>query len=326
MADSCRSAAFQFEGPGLIVHGGAWDIPSDALADHRDGLRSAIEEGRRRLQEGATAVTVVTETVAALEAHGAFDAGCGAMLNREGRVQLDAGVMDGATSRYGSVMAVEHLRHPVRVARCLLEHGEGQVCMLAGDGAERFAANQGFDRIANHELVCDREQARYAGRRAKKEDDRYPSESFRPGVQAGDLGHDTVGCVALDHDGHLAAATSTGGTPFKLPGRVGDSPLPGAGFFAGDHVAVSSTGWGEAIAAVVLAHSVARDVEEGAHPRAAATDRLNALHAQIRDPDGEGARAGLIVLDRTGRGTWAHTTPRMARATWHTEGSVWLDV
>jgi beta-aspartyl-peptidase (threonine type) len=325
MADSCRSGAFQFKRPGLIVHGGAWDIPDDALPEHRDGLRTAIDEGRRRLEAGVEAVAVVTETVAAMEAHGAFDAGCGAMLNRDGCVQLDAGVMDGATSRYGSVMAVEHLRHPVRVARCLLERGDRQVCMLAGDGAERFAERQGFERIANDELICDRERERYARRRAE-EHEQHPSESFRSGHRAADLGHDTVGCVALDHEGRLAAATSTGGTPFKLPGRVGDSPIPGAGFYATDHVAVSSTGWGEAIAAVVLAHSVARDVEAGADPEAAATKHLKAMHTRIRDPEGDGACAGLIVLDRHGRGAWAHTTPRMARSTWHTEGSVWLDV
>ena len=307
-------------GPALLVHGGAWDIPDAVVRDHRDGLREALGVGRQLLRDGGAALDVVTETVAALEAHGAFDAGCGAMLNQDGAVELDAGIMDGATLRYGSVMATQRVAHPVRVARRLLADDRGQARMLVGEGAERFADAEGFALVDNDALVCERERARYE--QLRTEADRVvPSRSFRP-----QAGHDTVGCVARDANGRLAAATSTGGTPFKPPGRVGDSPLPGAGFYATEGAAVSATGWGEAIAAVVLACRTADAVHGGATPEEAARARLLHMHDCVDDPDGEGATGGLLVLDADGHGAVAFTTPRMARAGWHAGGEAWVAV
>lgn len=324
------SASFQMKGPGLLVHGGAWDIPDAACAAHREGLRGALARGRSVLTSGACALDVVTEVVAHLEAHGAFDAGCGAMLNQDGRAELDAGVMDGATYNYGSVIATQKIRHPVRVARRLLDAGRGRVRMLSGAGAERFAEAEGFPLIENSALVCERERARYRRLRAAA-DSFHPSASFLPGAtgeapEASAGGHDTVGCVARDHHGNLAAATSTGGTPFKPPGRVGDSPLPGAGFYATEHAAASATGWGEAIAAVVLSSRAVDAVERGEAPEAAAHDGLLTMHRRIRNPDGEGATGGLLVLDATGHGAYAFTTPRMARAGWHAGSTAWVDL
>jgi len=323
-------------GPGLLVHGGAWDIPDVVLEAHREGLREALACGQRLIEVGRPAVDVAVETVACLEAHAAFNAGHGAMLNRDGRVQLDAGVMDGSAARYGSVMGVEHVRHPVRVARRLMEAGCGEVCMLMGRDAEAFAVSEGFARVDNDVLVCDRERDRFERlRRELKERPRTDSSrSFlpspvRPGARMGPgarmEGADTVGCVARDARGRLAAATSTGGTPLKPPGRVGDSPIPGSGFYATEHAAVSSTGWGEAIAGVVLAHGVAGEVERGEDPEQAATARLADMQRRIANRDGDGARGGVIVLTPSSA-AWAYTTPRMARGAWSAGAGAWVDV
>ena len=319
-----------FRGPGLLVHGGAWDIPDAALDNHREGLREALACGQRLIEAGRPAVDVAVETVACLEAHAAFNAGFGAMLNREGRVQLDAGVMDGSAARYGSVMGVEHVRHPVRVARRLMEVGRGEVCMLMGRDADAFAVSEGFARVDNDVLVCDRERDRFERfRREMKERSRADSSrSFlpspvRPGARM--EGADTVGCVSRDARGRLAAATSTGGTPFKPSGRVGDSPIPGSGFYATEHAAVSSTGWGEAITGVVLAYGVASEVERGEDPERAAAARLADMQRRITNQHGDGARGGMIVLTPSSA-AWAYTTPRMARGAWSADAGAWVDV
>jgi beta-aspartyl-peptidase (threonine type) len=260
-----------------------------------------------------------------MEAEGTFDAGCGAMLNQDGEAELDAGVMDGGTLGYGAVMATQHLGQPVRVARRLLAEGEGRVRMLTGDGAERFAEAQGFDLVPNQRLVCDREQRRYEKFRDQV-GPAHPSASFLPGAPDGTNGRDTVGCVVRDREGTLAAATSTGGTPFKPPGRVGDSPLPGAGFYASARGAAGATGWGEAIAGVQLSSRAVQKLSDSASPEAVARDRLAHLHDAIANPAGEGATAGLLLMDAEGRGAWAFSTPRMARGGWHEGGEAWVEV
>ncbi|MFB6099380.1 MAG: isoaspartyl peptidase/L-asparaginase, partial [Salinibacter sp.] len=153
MGISLNSGHIEGEGPLLLVHGGAWAIPDPVLDGHREGLQEVLELGRVALREGAPALAVVTEAGTGLEAHEAFNAGCGAMLNQDGEAELDAGVMDGDTLAYGAVMAVKHLARPVRIARRLLSAGEGRVRMLAGEGAERFAEAQGVDLVPNEELV-----------------------------------------------------------------------------------------------------------------------------------------------------------------------------
>lgn len=309
----------------LLAHGGAWDIPDGVLDEHRTGVRTALQLGRARLQKGGRALDVVTTVVAALEADGAFDAGRGAMLNQDGEVELDAGVMDGETLDYGAVMATKRLAQPVRVARHLLEAGEGRVRMLAGTGAERFAAAKGLELVDNHQLVCERERQRYEQIHDQVDTD-HPSASFLPGAPDASAGADTVGCVARDEAGRLAAATSTGGTPFKPPGRVGDSPLPGAGFYANEAGAAGATGWGEAISAVVLCNRAVMDVNGDVHPESVARDRLRHMHQAVSNPEGEGATGGLLLLDAEGHGAWAHSTPRMARGGWRAGGSLWVNV
>jgi beta-aspartyl-peptidase (threonine type) len=294
----------------LLVHGGAWAIPDASLFAHADGLRHVLATGRARLGRGQAALRLVTGTAAALEAHGAFNAGYGAMLNQDGEAELDAGVMQGATLAYGAVLATRRLAHPVQVARRLLTEGNGRVRMLAGDGAERFAEAQGMGLVPNEALICPREQRRYE-RLRDQADAEHPSHSFLPGAETPG-GGDTVGAVARDANGRLAAATSTGGTPFKPPGRVGDAPLPGAGFYADEDVAVSATGWGEAIAATGLARDVRMHVRSGAAAEAAARRALTRMHDRVQSPDGAGATGGCIVVTPTDA-AYAFTTPRMAR-------------
>lgn len=303
----------RLEGAGgfLLVHGGAWDIPDSALEEHRAGLRSVVKSTPSILQEVEQAVDGATEAVAALEAHEAFNAGYGAMLNQNGEAELDAGVMDGDSLEFGAVAATRHVARPVRAARRLLDEGQGRVRMLVGEGAERFAKAEGMALVPNETLVCPRERQRYERIRQQAEAN-HPSRSFRPGVSNLRVA-DTVGAVVRDETGRLAAATSTGGTPFKPPGRVGDSPLPGAGFYADEHVAVSATGWGEAIAMVGLARDVRERVADGALAEQAARDALRRMHDRVQSPDGEGATGGCIVVTPSDA-AWAFTTPRMARA------------
>lgn len=325
MSLELESGRFDGSGPMLLAHGGAWDIPDEVLDEHRAGVRKALQVGREHLQNGGTALDVVTTVVATLEADGAFDAGRGAMLNQDGAVELDAGVMDGATLEYGAVMATKRLAQPVRAARHLLHVGDGRVRMLAGEGAERFAAAEDLELVDNHRLICERERQRYEQIRDRIDKD-HPSAAFLPGAPNASAGADTVGCVARDDAGHLAAATSTGGTQFKPPGRVGDSPLPGAGFYATEAGAAGATGWGEAISAVVLCNRAVMDLREDVHPEPVVRNRLRHMHQAVANPEGEGATGGLLLLDAEGHGAWAHSTPRMARGGWRAGGSLWVDV
>src|ERR1700730_3179809 len=206
--------------PSLIIHGGAWNIPDEAVEDCRDGIRRALKAGWKILSAGGSAIDAVEAAIVILEDDPTFDAGLGSHLNRDGRVQLDAIIMDGATLKAGSVAAVERIRNPIRLARRVLEKSEHM--MLVGAGAETFAAENGIDLCSPEELVLDREKT--AWRRCLE--DSHAAEHH--------LGHEsgTVGAVALDSEGRLFAATSTGGTCCKFPGRVGDSPLIGCGCYA----------------------------------------------------------------------------------------------
>ncbi len=308
------------EGPALLIHGGAWAIPEEEHEAHRDGLRQALDRGRKRLLSGASALEAVTEAVAVMEAHPAFDAGKGSVLNRKGEVELDAGVMDGNTRLYGAVAGIKHFLHPIRIARRILEKGNRATCFLVGEGAEAFALQEGFPYIPNEALIVEREWQRY--RRLRESRRFHPSTAFH--LPEEPCPKDTVGAVARDRKGRLAAATSTGGTPMTWPGRVGDSPLPGSGYYATREVAISTTGWGEAIAAMVLARSIAESIHQGLSPEEASTYRLMELYETIRNDCGQGATAGVIVLTASRGGSWAYTTPHMARGGWCEGEALWV--
>ncbi len=296
--------------PLILLHGGAWDIPADEIDAHLDGMARALRVGRRALDRGRPALDVVAEVVVALENHPAFDAGRGAVLDRDGQPQLDAGIMDGPTLRWGAVANVRQLANPILAARALVET-DGQERLMVGEGAERFAAERGLPSVDPSSLVVDRERRRYD--RLCEERGFHTSAAF-----SGRSPRGTVGCVVLDGAGRLAAGTSTGGAPFTRPGRVGDSPIVGSGFYADDRAAASATGWGEAISTVQLCARVCAPTDRA--PDAAAHDEIDRMLRVVRWPGAEPATGGVITVSRDGRGGWAFSTPRMARAWWSPAG------
>jgi beta-aspartyl-peptidase (threonine type) len=295
--------------PSLIIHGGAWDIPDEAVEDCRAGIGRALEAGWNILEMGGAAIDAVQTAILILEDDPAFDAGFGSHLNMDGRVQLDAIIMDGASLKAGAVAAVEHVRNPILLARAVLEKSDHM--MLVATGAEKFAAEHGIPLCAPETLVHERERMAWA----LCKEDSHAAENHR-GHESG-----TVGAVALDRSGRLIAATSTGGTCCKLPGRVGDSPLIGCGCYADAEAGgVSCTGHGEGIMKIVMA-KMATDLlhdqrvllphrEKNDQPRslaqavADASIRKLALRAH--------ASGGLILLDRDGSPAAAFNTRRMA--------------
>jgi L-asparaginase / beta-aspartyl-peptidase len=303
--------------PVLVIHGGAWAMPDDMVDAHIRGVNNALAAGWRVLERKGSALDAVEESVVIMEDDENFDAGCGSFLNRDGRVQLDALIMDGATLRAGGVGCVEHLRNPVRAARKILS--ESPHVYFVAEGAEKFAAEHGIPLCKNEDLVIAREverlrayQATIATSGAKRaqepghppEGDLFAGESDDPTIS-----HDTVGAVALDAHGNIAAATSTGGTLNKAPGRLGDSSLIGCGCYAdNESAAASTTGWGEPIMKLVLAKWTADRIAAGNLPEWSAQEAMNHLKQRV---NGHG---GIIVLSRDGHIGIAHNTPRMAWA------------
>jgi beta-aspartyl-peptidase (threonine type) len=286
--------------PVLVIHGGAWAIPDDMVEAHLNGVRNAMAAGWRVLERGGTALDAVEEAVVIMEDDETFDAGRGSFLNRDGKVQLDALIMDGATLRAGGVGCVERLRNPVRAARKILS--DSPHVYFVAEGAERFAAEHGVPLCRNEDLIIPREVERLREFQARATDAKV--DLFAPTIS-----HDTVGAVALDGDGNIAAATSTGGTLNKAPGRLGDSSLIGCGCYADNQTAAASTtGWGEPIMKLVLAKWAADRVATGSLPEWVAAEAINYLKDRV---NGHG---GMILLDARGRFGIAHNTPRMAWA------------
>jgi len=297
--------------PVLLVHGGAWAIPDADAAAHETGVRRALEAGWNLLQRGASALDAVEAAVTMMEDDPTFDAGRGSFLTSDGRVQLDALLMDGGRMKAGGVACVEHLRNPIKAARIVLE--ESPHVYFVGSGAEQFAASRGMALIDNAELVLDRERRRLEQARERaaqgladrtfsgQRDDKSPETAVPT------HSHDTVGAVALDMHGDLAAGTSTGGTLNKTPGRVGDSSLIGCGCYADNmSAAVSLTGWGEPIMKLVLGKWATDRVAAGAAPEFAARDAISYVFNRL------GGHGGIILLGPDGRFGLAHNTPAMA--------------
>jgi len=286
--------------PVLVVHGGAWAIPDDMVEAHLNGVRNACAAGWRALDQGGSALDAIEEAVVVLEDDETFDAGRGSFLNRDGRVQLDAFIMEGATLRGGGVGCVERLRNPIRAARKVLS--ESPHVYFVAEGAERFAAEHGIPLCDNIDLVVPREIDRL--RAFKSQASEQAPDLFAPTIS-----HDTVGAIALDAAGNIAAATSTGGTLAKAPGRLGDSSLIGCGCYADNESAAASlTGWGEPIMKLVLAKWSVDRVLAGNAPEWVSQEAINYLKARV---NGHG---GIILLDSQGRIGISHNTPRMAWA------------
>src|SRR5437667_82514 len=273
-------------------------MPDDMLRAHINGVRHALAAGWRVLERGGPSVDAVEEAVVIMEDDETFDAGRGSFLNRDGKVQLDALIMDGATLRAGGVGCVERLRNPVRAARKILS--ESPHVYFVGEGAERFAAEHGVALCRNEDLIIPREVERL--RAYQTQSSSGGDDLFAPAIS-----HDTVGAVALDRDGNIAAATSTGGTLNKAPGRLGDSSLIGCGCYADNRsAAASTTGWGEPIMKLVLAKWAADSLASGSLPEWVAKEAINYLESRV---SGHG---GIILLDARGRFGITHNTPRMA--------------
>ncbi|MFC3308279.1 isoaspartyl peptidase/L-asparaginase family protein [Blastomonas aquatica] len=259
----------------IVVHGGAKTIRADQAQAHRSGCAKAAAAGAEVLRRGGSAVHAARMAVCVLEDDPVFNAGRGSVRNAAGGVEMDAGIMDGTTLALGAVAAVRCIVHPVEAATAMLD---AEPVLLVGHGAEVFALDQG---LAVRDTPDD--------------------------CSAIDAGHDTVGCVAFDQQGAFAAATSTGGLEGTLPGRVGDSPLPGCGFYADDAVgAVALSGEGEAIARTLLATQVMRAMEARPAPEAA-----GAIFAPLQRL---GAQAGVVAIDTGGRIGVAHNSDHFALA------------
>jgi beta-aspartyl-peptidase (threonine type) len=286
-------ASFEIEltGWGVLVHGGAGHVPEERRARHVEGCARASRVGAEVLGRGGSALDAVEAAVRALEDDPSFNAGTGACLNAAGEVEHDASIMSGTDLRAGGVCALTGFANPIAIARAVLE--EGRHVLYAAHGAKAFASSHGFVEVDPATLVT--EAARAAWEAARKS-----------GAAAGWAGG-TVGAVARDAAGHVAAATSTGGTMNKRPGRVGDSPLLGAGCFADDESgAVSTTGHGEGMMRLVVAKSIADAIALGAVPGEAVRAALARLDARV------GAHGGAIAVARDGRFGLARTTATMS--------------
>jgi beta-aspartyl-peptidase (threonine type) len=286
----------------LAVHGGAWDIPDDLVDLHRDGVHRAVKAGWSVLLKGGSAVDAVETAIMIMEDDETFDAGRGSFINQVGEVELDASIMNGKTFRAGAVAAVQHVRNPITLARRIMD--ESEHVLLVGMGATRFAREHGIVTCRQDDLITARELDRWREAQGRK------AVATKEAFRRRKVPVDTVGAVALDATGTIASGTSTGGTPNKYPGRVGDSPLIGCGTYADNSIGgVSTTGWGEAMIKVVMAKSVVDLMERnGGDPEAAAAEGIRILE---RKADGYG---GVIAITRTGRIGIAYNTPRMARA------------
>jgi beta-aspartyl-peptidase (threonine type) len=279
--------------PALIVHGGAGRIRVEELPRRLDGCKVAALAGWEIMQQGGSALDAAEAAVVALEDNPLFNAGTGSTLNSLGQVEMDAAIMEGETLRAGAVAAVQGIRNPIKLARRVME--DGRHLLFAGEGALLFARQIGFSECDPETLIVEAERARWQEK------------------------HGTVGCVALDATGKIAAATSTGGIFNKLPGRVGDSPLIGCGTYANDRGAVSCTGQGEAIVRIVMAKTALDLLKEAAEPQAAAHQAI-ALLAQKTS-----GTAGLIMIDREGRIGYVRNTERMPVGFIRSDGQVHLD-
>jgi L-asparaginase / beta-aspartyl-peptidase len=275
--------------PALVVHGGAWQIPRELTATCRNGVQRALDRGWRVLQNGGPALEACEEAIVELEDEPVFDAAIGSHLNRDGKVQLDAILMDGATLDSGAVVAVERIRNPIRLARMILDKSEHM--LLAGYGAEQFAVEHGLALCDPDDLITEVEASIWSSRSG----------------QVAKFG--TVGAVAMDMAGSIAAGTSTGGTLYKYPGRVGDSALVGCGCYADNSAGgVSCTGHGESIMKVILAKSASEFMASGKSAQEAADEAIALLSKRTT------GRGGLIVIDRDGGIGVGFSTPHLAYA------------
>jgi L-asparaginase / beta-aspartyl-peptidase len=277
----------------IIVHGGAKTISEDKTKANTAGCLAAVEAGWAVLKSGGTAPEAVEAAIRVLEADPTFNASLGATLNNEGEVELDAAMMEGTTLDWGAVAAVQGVRHPISAARKIMDE---KPRFLVAQSAERFAADNGLEMCVKEDLVADEQRQQWQEQQEVLD---------RP---------NTIGCVALDATGTLAAGTSTGGTTNQQAGRVGDSALVGCGLYADNQLgACSTTGDGESIIPVVLAKTAIDFLKVAGHPDEAAQMAIDTLVSKVT------GEAGCILIDHEGRVGWAYNSQDMAVAYMTTE-------
>lgn len=292
----------------IIAHGGAGTIIPDRAEIVQAGCREATLVGWRILQAGGSALDAVEATVRALEDNSNYNAGTGACLTTDGKIELDAGIMEGEKLRVGAVACVEFIKNPISLARKVME---SRHVLLVGKGAQEFAREQGISQCSLDDLLTERQYTRWkesqSSKAAAEEEPRYHRREVDARA-AREEKHGTVGAVAVDSSGILAAATSTGGIFDQYPGRVGDSPLVGCGFYADENAAISCTGEGEDFVRLLIAKRAADFVAGGASARDAAVASIAVLGAKA---EGTG---GLIVVDRLGNVGFSWNSENMAYA------------
>ena len=293
----------------IAIHGGAGAITRSQLSQEQElryiqALSDIVETGQRMLEDGRSALAVVTEAVRLLEECPLFNAGIGAVYTRDETHELDACVMDGNTLNAGAVAGVSHLRNPILAARLVMEHSPH--VMMIGEGAENFAIAQGMERVSADIFSTPERYAQLLAARTAGET--VLDHSASPLDENNKMG--TVGAVALDMFGNLAAATSTGGMTNKLPGRVGDSPLVGAGCYANNaSVAVSCTGTGEVFIRALAAYDIAALMDYGGLSLSEACERV-----VMEKLPALGGSGGLIAIDHEGNVALPFNSEGMYRA------------
>jgi len=296
----------------LVVHGGAGVIERGSMtkeedAEVRAALDKALDAGNAVLSKGGSALDAVEATLRILEDDPHFNAGKGAVFNAEGKHELDASIMEGHTQRAGAVAGIGTVRHPIALARAVMERSKH--VMLAGAGAEKFADSlEDIERVPNDWFDTDR--------RRKQLDDAQAKEKANAGLDLPGTYFGTVGVVALDAQGHIAAGTSTGGMTNKRWGRVGDSPVIGAGTWADARCGVSGTGWGEYYIRAAVAHDICARVAYRGDTLAVAADEV--VNKVVPKMGGDG---GAIALDKDGNIAMPFNTSGMYRAWIKPDGS-----
>jgi beta-aspartyl-peptidase (threonine type) len=296
-------ASAQAAVPVLVIHGGAGVIKSDLTPEReklvRADLEAALAAGNAVLKSGGSSMDAVTKAILILEDSPRFNAGKGAVFTHDGRNELDSAIMDGATLRAGAIAGVHRVKNPVLLARAVME--KSPHVFMTGDGAEVFAKSVGIE-LVDPKYFRTEERWQQLQEALKAEKNKQASALGRM------LHYGTVGAVALDGAGHLAAATSTGGMTNKRWGRVGDSPVIGAGTYANAHCAVSATGWGEYYIRAVAAHDICARLEYAKKPIAeAASDVVMGVVPKL------GGDGGVIALDADGNFATPFNTDGMYR-------------
>lgn len=299
--------------PMILIHGGAGTVPDNYKQLAKEGAHIAVQAGWEKLATKGSALDAVEAAVMAMEEYPTFNAGLGSVLTEDSTIEMDALIMDGKERSIGGVIAVSKIAHPIALSRIVLH--ESPHVLFAGEGAEKFALEHGMELIDPESLITDRVRERLVKFLKEKGDYGSYIEASQDPEKRDKFG--TVGAVAIDADGNLAAATSTGGVLGKKVGRVGDTPIVGAGTYADDEIAFSGTGIGEFIIRQMLGYDIKARLRDYDSVRLAAAASLQDMKKRL------GGHAGLIALTRTKGWTAITTTKDLI---WAAFGEGWPEI